>query len=163
MHGGSIAARSDGPGQGKRVYVSAPQGQDADFHQSDVERKDTAPGKPARILVVDDSVDTARGMLRLLKLLGHEVTVAHSGPEGIEAAREHRPDFILLDIGLPGMDGYEVASRLGRKSAARTPSSSPYRVTARTRTAGLEGGGVRPPPHQAPRPGSLIVAPIRRG
>ena len=58
-------------------------------------------------------------MLRLLKLLGHEVTVAHSGPEGIEAARELRPDFILLDIGLPGMDGYEVASRLRQEECCK--------------------------------------------
>src|SRR5919202_1086373 len=81
----------------------------------------TAAGgtKSARILVVEDNVDTARGMARLLKLLGHEVAVAHSGPEGIEVARAHRPDYVLLDIGLPGMDGYEVASRLRREACCR--------------------------------------------
>ena len=47
-----------------------------------------------------------------MKRLGHEVATAHTGPDGLEAARDHRPDFILLDIGLPGMDGYEVAARL---------------------------------------------------
>ena len=65
-----------------------------------------------RILVVDDNTDTAQGMATILKLLGHEVTIAHNGLEAIEAARECRPDFVLLDIGLPGMSGYEVASRL---------------------------------------------------
>jgi CheY-like chemotaxis protein len=69
----------------------------------------------ARILVVDDNEDTARGMSRLLKILGHDVMVAHSGHKAIEAAREHLPEFILLDIGLPGMDGYEVASHLRRE------------------------------------------------
>ena len=64
------------------------------------------------MLVVDDNVDTARGLARLLKLLGHDVRVAHDGPTAIEVARAHRPEIVLLDIGLPGMDGYEVARRL---------------------------------------------------
>ena len=58
-------------------------------------------------------------MARLLKLLGHEVAVAHDGPEAIEVAREHRPDFVLLDIGLPGMDGYEVAARLRQEECCK--------------------------------------------
>ena len=58
-------------------------------------------------------------MARLLKLLGHEVATAHSGPEAIEAAREYRPEFVLLDIGLPGMDGYEVAARLRQEECCK--------------------------------------------
>jgi CheY-like chemotaxis protein len=64
------------------------------------------------VLVVDDNADTARGLARLLRLHGYEVRVAHAGPEGIEAADEHRPEVVLLDIGLPGMDGYQVAGKL---------------------------------------------------
>jgi CheY-like chemotaxis protein len=71
--------------------------------------------RKARILVVDDNVDTARGMARLLKLIGHDVAVAHDGPKAIEVAREYNPEFILLDIGLPGMSGYEVAAKLRRE------------------------------------------------
>ena len=119
MHDGSIAARSDGPGKGSEFTFRLPRAKRPTSTRATSKGQDTAPSKPARILVVDDSIDTARGMSRLLKLLGHEVTVAHSGPEGIEAAREHRPDFILLDIGLPGMDGYEVASRLRQEECCK--------------------------------------------
>ena len=62
--------------------------------------------------MVDDNVDTSRGMGRLLKLLGHDVRTAHDGSSALEAAREHRPEYVLLEIGLPGMDGYEVARKL---------------------------------------------------
>ena len=72
-----------------------------------------------RVLVVDDNASTARGLAKLLKLLGHEVEVAHDGLEAIAAARAHRPGFVLLDIGLPGMDGYEVARRLRREECCR--------------------------------------------
>ncbi len=65
-----------------------------------------------RVLVVDDNHDTARGMARLLKIAGHEVQVAHDGWAAIEVARTFAPDAVLLDIGLPGLDGYEVATRL---------------------------------------------------
>ena len=65
-----------------------------------------------RVLVVDDNVDTANGMARLLKFSGHEVRVAHNGEEALQVAHEHRPEVMLLDIGLPGMDGYEVAEQL---------------------------------------------------
>ena len=68
------------------------------------------PSRPRpRVLVVDDSADTARAMARLLASEGFEVRVAHDGPAALEAARADRPDAILLDIGLPGKDGYEVA------------------------------------------------------
>ena len=67
------------------------------------------------MLVVDDNVDTANGMARLLKLSGHEVRVAHNGEEALIVAREHRPEVMLLDIGLPGMDGYELASSSRRE------------------------------------------------
>ena len=60
------------------------------------------------MLVVDDNADTASGLSRLLKRLGHDVRVAHDGRSALEAARAHRPEVVLLDIGLPGMDGYEV-------------------------------------------------------
>jgi CheY-like chemotaxis protein len=66
----------------------------------------------SRVLVVDDSVDSAETMGELLRIWGHDVRLAHDGPAAVEAAREYRPDVILLDIGLPGMDGLAVARRL---------------------------------------------------
>jgi CheY-like chemotaxis protein len=68
------------------------------------------------VLIIEDNVDTARGLARFLRFKGREVAVAHDGPSGIEAARSRRPRFILLDIGLPGMDGLEVARQLSGDS-----------------------------------------------
>src|SRR5262249_26340542 len=68
--------------------------------------------KGSRVLVVDDNMDTARGMARLLNLLGNEVRVAHDAPSAIAEARDHRPEFILLAPGLPGMDGHQGAPAL---------------------------------------------------
>jgi PAS domain S-box-containing protein len=120
MHGGSVTAASEGAGKGSEFTVRLPA----------AERPSTAPqpaagspsepsGRTSRILVVDDNVDTASGMARLLKLRGHDVAVAHTGPEAIETAARHRPEFVLLDIGLPGMDGYEVATRLREEASCR--------------------------------------------
>jgi CheY-like chemotaxis protein len=70
--------------------------------------------KPAgtRVLVVDDSVDSAETLGELLRIWGHDVRLAHDGPAAVEAARDYRPEVILLDIGLPGMDGFAVAQQL---------------------------------------------------
>ncbi len=66
-----------------------------------------------RVLVVDDNADSAESLAILLQMQGHDVRMAHDGPSALAAAREHRPELVLLDIGLPaGMDGYELAQRL---------------------------------------------------
>jgi CheY-like chemotaxis protein len=70
------------------------------------------PGRPRRILVVDNRQDSADTLARLLRRLGHEVEVAYEGPSAYAAAAALTPDIVLLDIGLPGMDGHEVARRL---------------------------------------------------
>ena len=67
---------------------------------------------PLRILVVDDNQDSAISMTLLLELQGHEVHVAHAGPAALRVASDKKPDVILLDIGMPGMNGYEVAKQL---------------------------------------------------
>ena len=67
---------------------------------------------PRRVLVVDDNVDAAATLELLLKSLGHETRMAHDGVRALDIAREFRPEVILLDIGMPGLDGYEVARRL---------------------------------------------------
>lgn len=67
---------------------------------------------PRRILVVDDNRDSADSLARLLELMGHQTAIAYDGPSAVETAEEYRPDAALLDVGLPGIDGYEVCRRI---------------------------------------------------
>lgn len=67
---------------------------------------------PRRILVVDDNRDSADSLARLLQLLGHQTEIAYDGPSAVESADEFRPEVVLLDVGLPGLDGFEVARRI---------------------------------------------------
>jgi PAS domain S-box-containing protein len=113
LHGGTVAAYSAGPGHGSDFVVRLPRVRvtAADPLSAD------APGArrtPAvlRVLVVDDNRDAASSLAALLGLLGYEVDTADTGNGAIDAVRRAPPDVVLLDIGLPGMDGYEVASRL---------------------------------------------------
>ena len=69
-------------------------------------------GTPLRILIVDDNVDTTTSLTYLFGIWGHEVRVVHDGPSSLEAALAFQPDAVILDIGLPGMDGFEVAQHL---------------------------------------------------
>jgi signal transduction histidine kinase len=112
MHGGSVDARSDGPDKGSEFIVRLPMERKPG---SNVARTRDVPRlrvRGARILVVEDNEDTARGMVRLLKLLGNEAMAVFDGRSAIDVAHTFRPDFVLLDIGLPGMNGYDVAATL---------------------------------------------------
>lgn len=120
MHGGKVEARSDGLGTGAEFVVRLPV-----FKH---ETTDSKSGKPAvetivtrklQILVVDDNVDAAEMLATLLQLDGHTIWVAHDGMAALAAADQHRPDLILLDIGLPKLNGYEVAKRLRSHEASR--------------------------------------------
>jgi CheY-like chemotaxis protein len=111
MHRGSVEALSDGQGRGSEFVVRLPIVV-AGTPQPTTGGVDSAAVSPAagrRILVVDDNQDSARSLARLLKLTGHEAHMAHDGGEAVEAAEQHRPEVILLDIGLPVMNGYDVA------------------------------------------------------
>lgn len=113
MHGGRVEAHSAGPGQGSEFVIRLPaMGDEAQARDRSTEQVTTAPGKSRRILVVDDLVDTADTMAELLELFGHEVRTAYGGMEALAVARDFRPELVLLDIGMPGMDGYETARRL---------------------------------------------------
>lgn len=121
MHGGSIRAYSEGLGKGSEFVVRLPAstviGPARPIPSAKTLSSRIAPRKrPARVLVVDDNMDSANTLARLLSRQGHEVRTVYDGPAAIEAAREHRPEFVLLDIGLPGMDGYQVAARLRQEN-----------------------------------------------
>lgn len=111
LHGGSVEARSGGIGHGSEFIVRLPV---ADPPPELPARVVTAgpPRRSFRILIVDDNVDAAESLAMLQELRGHVTRVAHNGPAGLLAAEEFEPDVVLLDIGLPGMDGYEVVRRL---------------------------------------------------
>src|SRR5262249_26937816 len=113
LHEGKVTATSGGLGRGSEFVVRLPATPGTAPLPLDSKRGIIgAAAHHWRVLVVDDNVDTAEGMARLLRFAGHTVRMAHDGPAALAAAREHRPEFVLLDIGLPGMDGYEVAVHL---------------------------------------------------
>ena len=112
MHNGTVAAKSDGLGKGSEFTVTLPLSRA-------IAAKKSSPATPTktsftkrRILVVDDNVDAALSTTLLLKAWGHEVQTAFSGPAALDAVRTFRPEILLLDIGLPGMSGYDVARHL---------------------------------------------------
>lgn len=110
MHGGRVEAFSEGPGKGSEFIVRLPVLSDAPQASPGPARRDSAgQGVGLRVLVVDDNADAAEMMAAVLEVEGYQAALAHSGPVALESARASRPDAVLLDIGLPGMDGYEVA------------------------------------------------------
>ncbi|MEO6808356.1 MAG: ATP-binding protein, partial [Isosphaeraceae bacterium] len=113
LHGGSVEAKSQGIGLGSEFTLRMPLlSQSAIEPPTPLAVHATAPFQKSRILIVDDNLDSARGLAMLLKRFGHEVSVAHDGPSALDVARARTFDVILLDIGLPGLSGYEVASEL---------------------------------------------------
>ncbi len=113
LHGGSVEARSAGAGKGSEFIVRLPTVPARSPLAQPPEGSGTA-GKatPHRILVVDDNEDSANTLGQMLQILGHQVRVAHDGLAAIEAAGEFRPEAILLDIGMPKLDGYETCRRI---------------------------------------------------
>ncbi|WP_165231866.1 hybrid sensor histidine kinase/response regulator [Aquisphaera insulae] len=108
QHGGTVQAHSDGPGKGTTFTVRLPI--DRDDRPPAATGRDSRPATaPMRLLVVDDCADGALAMAMLFRALGHEVQVAHDGVSAVEAVRAYRPDVAFLDIGLPRLNGYEVA------------------------------------------------------
>jgi signal transduction histidine kinase len=115
LHGGTVTAASPGPGQGStftiRLPLLAAMPGTAAREAAPVAR---AAGRPLRVLIADDNVDAANSLADLLKAAGHDARVAADGPGALELAAAFRPEAVFLDIGMPGMDGYETARRLRR-------------------------------------------------
>lgn len=110
-HGGTVYAHSDGLGQGSEFIVRLPIASTRAHHHHRVEL-DAKPRNSLRVLVVDDNEDAAKTLTMLLQLMDHEVRMAHDGLEAIALAEAFRPDLVLLDIGMPNLDGYEAAQRI---------------------------------------------------
>ena len=122
LHGGTITAASEGVGRGSTFTVRLPTitiPEPAMLPQPPIHAEHAH--RQRRILLVDDNQDTVRSLARLLSLRGHEVATAFDGVAALKLAQEFQPDFLLLDIGLPGLDGYEVARRLRAEGFPRTP------------------------------------------
>ncbi len=127
LHGGTVKAHSEGPGRGSEFIVRLPAVPGPRAAASQPAREAARPPKaaaarPKRVLVVDDNIDAADSIVLILRGAGYEVSCAYDGPSVLPAARNFRPDVVVLDIGLPGMDGYEVARQLrGQQEFRSTP------------------------------------------
>jgi CheY-like chemotaxis protein len=110
MHGGSITASSAGPDRGSEFTVRLPATESAALGGGPATECGPQPGR--HILIVEDNRDGRDSLARLLTVLGHRVDVAEDGPRGVDAALSLRPEVALIDIGLPGLNGYGVASKV---------------------------------------------------
>lgn len=118
LHGGSVEARSDGPGCGSEFVVTLPLGtpsKESGYRSEPPSEITVSPPSQRKILIVDDNVDAAESLGEYLKACGHNIHIAHDGITAIDIASHLRPDAVILDIGLPTMDGYEVAQSLRSK------------------------------------------------
>jgi len=158
MHDGSVEARSAGLGKGSEFIVRLPISTKG-LPDAGTPEPGLAAGPAAhsghRLLVVDDNRDAADSLAMLLELQGHEVRVAHSGSAALEMTEAYTPDVVFLDIGMPGMDGYEVARRLRRQPGleevvlAALTGWGQQEDRRRTADAGFDHHLVKPPDPKA--------------
>jgi CheY-like chemotaxis protein len=150
MHGGRVQVHSAGRDQGSEFIVRLPL-MPADRPPAQANGvANGIVGDGCRILVVDDNIDAADSLALFLRLAGHDVQVCHGGPEALATVTTFHPQVVLLDIGLPGIDGYEVARRL--RSRPETESALIVALTGygqeedvrRSREAGIDHHFVKP-------------------
>ncbi|MGN6547095.1 MAG: PAS domain S-box protein [Aureliella sp.] len=158
MHGGRVTVSSPGLGKGSEFVVRLPltaKHREPRGGESATEQVAPAASGRHRLLVVDDNQDAAISLSILLRMQGHDVRVAHDGPSALKIAKEFRPDLIFLDIGMPGMDGHEVAYRvrttpgLERTVLAALTGWGQEEDRRRTAEAGFDYHLVKPPEPQA--------------
>jgi PAS domain S-box-containing protein len=124
MLGGTVEAHSQGRGFGSEFVIKSPLasvGEKPSDPNEAVGNERSASTERYRLLVVDDNLDAANSLGMILRLKGHQVRIAHSGPAALELVESHQPEMIFLDIGMPGMDGYEVARHIRQESKFGTP------------------------------------------
>ena len=132
LHGGRVEAASGGPGRGSVFTVCLPLAAAPPAMATSRANPTTAP-VPRRVLMIEDYADARDSLRSLLELSGHEVREAADGPTGVELALRLQPDVVLIDIGLPGLDGYDVARRIRRRPMDTESSSPPSRGMASPR------------------------------
>lgn len=116
-HGGTVEAYSEGLKKGSEFVVRLPiLGKSEDLPEEPMRNEPAKVRAGRRVLVVDDNVDSAESLLLLLEIFGHEVKMVHDGLAAVETAASFRPEVVLLDIGLPKLNGYEVAQRIRQES-----------------------------------------------
>ncbi|HEX6158468.1 MAG TPA: ATP-binding protein, partial [Burkholderiales bacterium] len=153
LHHGSIEAKSEGAGKGSEFVIGLPMqdsGQLAAAGAQPSVTHELTNGVAHRVLVVDDNVDAASMLAALVRQLGHDVVVVHDGPSALQAAEAYRPEVILLDLGMPGMNGFEVARSLRERGI--TPAPRIVAITGwgkpederRTREAGFDMHLIKP-------------------
>ena len=120
LHDGRVEAHSDGPGKGSEFVVRLPTSVGT-AAEPPTASADSPRGPRRRILVVDDNRDAAESLATILGIMGHEVRTAHGGEAGVAAAAEFRPEVVLLDLGMPRVDGYEAARRIRAEPRGREP------------------------------------------
>jgi PAS domain S-box-containing protein len=120
LHGGRVEARSDGPGQGAEFTVRLPVLIETLVQEAPQGEEDEPPGvAQRRILIVDDLKDSADSLAMLLRMKGHEVHTAYDGEEAVIAAERFRPEVVLLDLGMPKLNGYDACRRIREKSRGK--------------------------------------------
>jgi PAS domain S-box-containing protein len=153
MHGGSVEARSDGEGHGSEFVVRLPAAASVSLLAAPTTGDAETSTAVHRILVVDDNKDSADSLAMLLELTGHEVYTAHDGHSALDAAEQRRPDVVLLDIGLPALNGHEVCRRIRQEAWGTTTviialtGWGQEEDRRRSREAGFDGHLVKPVDH----------------
>ncbi|MGH8193105.1 MAG: hybrid sensor histidine kinase/response regulator [Woeseiaceae bacterium] len=155
MHGGTVAVHSDGVGRGSEFVLRLPVAKDTARPSSEQRLGEPSLVDPRRILVVDDNLDSAESLALLLRHSGHETRTAHDGLEAMETAAAFRPNVMLLDIGMPKLNGYEVARRIRKQPWGKSivlvalTGWGQEEDRARSREAGFDEHIVKPVEHSA--------------
>ena len=153
MHGGSVEARSAGVGQGSAFVVRLPAAMGVSDVSTPIPSESLASSAMHRILVVDDNKDSADSLAMLLQLTGHEVFVTHDGRSALEAVELRRPDVVLLDIGLPSLNGHDVCRWIRQQPWGKTTviialtGWGQEEDRRRSQEAGFDGHLVKPVDH----------------
>ena len=121
LHGGRVSAHSEGLDAGSEFEIRLPALEGSGEPAAVVPERPEGECRGRRILVVDDSDDMTQSLRILLEHAGHEARVVHDGPAALVAYRTYQPDVVLLDVGLPGMNGYDIARQLRREQGDRAP------------------------------------------
>jgi CheY-like chemotaxis protein len=121
MHGGEVQAHSHGPAQGSEFTVRLPLAEAgaASAERIEAHKLETGAEQGVRVLIVDDNIDSALTMAQVLEMLGYETRTVHDGLEAVTAAQAFAPDVVVLDIGLPRINGHEAARRIRQLPGGR--------------------------------------------